>query len=210
MIIPAPFACRNCVGQPEDYFIHSGYEPRLDNEAFDDTPFTDEFQLEVYQYAKQVAEHDHLKTICDVGCGSGFKLVTNFFEYDTLGLEVPAMVAFLQKRWFGRKWEVCDFDNLPDFVPGLVICSDVIEHLAEPNELLDYLEKLSPHRLIISTPERDELCNGTHNGPPHNLHHVREWNFAELHAYIGSRFQIREHFVINATQVIDCQSLRES
>jgi hypothetical protein len=204
LIQPAPFACRNCVGRPTDYFIHEGYTVRTDNEAFDDTPFTDEFQLEVYQYARQVADRDELKSVCDVGCGSGFKLVTNFYDLNTIGLEVPKIVQWLRKRWPGRRWQDCDFQNPPLFAPDLVMCSDVIEHLLEPNELLDFIKRLKAKSIILSTPERDQLCNGTYDGPPHNVHHVREWNFAEFSAYIASWFHIREHFVINGTQVVDC------
>jgi hypothetical protein len=49
-------------------------------------------------------------------------------------------------------------------------------------------EVLQPKVLVISTPERDQLCLGTHNGPPKNIHHVREWNFAQFHAYVQQWF----------------------
>lgn len=203
MLVPAPFRYRDQVGLPESYYIHQPYEVRLDNKAFDDTPFTDEFQKEVYQYARQLAERYGFRSVLDIGCGSGFKLITNFFDRDTVGLELPDTLEFLEKKWPGRKWGTAGL-LYHDFAFELVISSDVIEHLVDPNELLKQIQLYRPKRIVLSTPERDELCFGTHDGPPRNMHHVREWNFAEFHAYIGSWFQIREHFVINGCQIVDC------
>lgn len=201
---PAPFRLRSEIGLRGNYFIHYGYQSRLDNQAFDDRYLEDEFQKEVYQYARQVAGDNPL--VLDVGCGSGFKLVTNFFDCETVGLELPETVEFLQRKWPGtrHKWTTVDLETDAYTWPTLVICSDVIEHIPDPSVLLDFLSRSKGAKLIISTPERDELCNGTHDGPPKNIHHVREWNFAEFHAYLGSRFYIREHFVIQGTQILEC------
>jgi hypothetical protein len=69
------------------------------------------------------------------------------------------------------------------FSQSLVICSDVIEHLVNPTELLRFLYDTAAVTLL-STPERD-LSRGTdHWGPPQNEAHVREWNLAELHALL--------------------------
>lgn len=199
-IIPPPSHYRDQVGAAENYFIHDRYECRLDAAAFDDRPFKDEFQLEVYQYARQVLDHYGFRRVVDFGCGSGFKLITNFFDCQTVGIELPPILPFLRTKWPGREWhEAAGLE-----VAELVICSDVIEHIPDPNLLVRMLKDYLPKRLVISTPERDQLCMGTHDGPPRNLHHVREWNFAEFDAYIGSLFQIKEHFVVNGTQVVEC------
>jgi hypothetical protein len=202
MIHPAPYQLRNVIGAPEEYFIHPGYTIRKDNEEFDDTPFRDEFQREVYEYARQVLDAEKFKSVCDIGCGSGFKLITNFFDVETLGIELPQTAEFLCKKWPGRNW--ADHNDPIDAPYDLIISSDVIEHVADPNELLTKIKEMQPKRIILSTPERDQLCLGTHNGPPKNIHHVREWNYSEFGAYIGSWFHIREHFVVNGTQVVEC------
>lgn len=201
-IVPPPISYRNQIGKPENFFIHDGYEVRLENNAFDDTPFTDEFQLEVYRYARQVLEENSFVRVLDIGCGSGFKLITNFFDCDTVGIDVPATVKFLDKKWPLRKWGECGY--FYEFKPELMICSDVIEHVVNPDELLARIVAYAPKRLIISTPERDQLCLGTHDGPPKNIHHVREWNFAEFDAYLRTRLEVKEHFVVNTCQIADC------
>jgi SAM-dependent methyltransferase len=192
------------LGKPEDYFIKQGYEIRPENVFFDDTPLTDEYQDEVYQYARLIADRDQLRSICDIGCGSGFKLLKYFSERETLGMDLPPTVAWLKAAHPDRRW--CDALIEYDTISGydLAIASDMIEHLVNPDTLLDFIERSQFKRAIISTPERDKLAKGR-NGPPHNCHHIREWNSAEFVSYIGSRFKIEQHQVSKAgTQFVEC------
>ena len=88
----------------------------------------------------------------------------------------------------------------------IIIASDVIEHIADPDELLDLIEKSEPKLIVLSTPDRNLLQKG-HDGPPRNTAHFREWSFDEFRQYIESRFNIIEHFVTNekqGTQTIVC------
>lgn len=204
-IFSTPYGMRDIIGDAAHYFIHAGYEIRTDALEFDDTPFRDEFQLCVYQYARQVADAHEFKLIADVGCGSGYKLVTEFYDCDTMGLDLTPAIEFCRKKWAGRQWEVIDFNKLPLFMPKLIICSDVIEHLKEPNQLMEYLHRWRPHRVILSTPARDDLGLGTYNGPPKNLHHVREWGIKEFHVYMREWGTVRQHFVVNATQIVELE-----
>ena len=205
---PTPFHLKSLLGGREDFYIHPGYEIRIDAAPFDDTPFQDEFQKEIYEYARKVADESNFSTILDIGCGSGFKLIANFFDKSTIGLDLAPTVDFLKRRWPGRTWYTPEeFISLPSMVlpaAQMVICSDVVEHVADPDELMAFIRKTQAETIILSTPERDELCLGTHNGPPHNIHHVREWNFSQFHAYVSEWFDIQEHFVIQATQCVKC------
>lgn len=192
------------VGEASDYFIHQGYQPRMEPKFFDDTPLKDQWQKEVYQFAREVADDVGAKTILDIGCGSGFKLIRYFSERDTLGLDLPPTVEFLRKRYPGRRWEVCDFGSPPDFQPDLVICADVIEHLPEPRELVRFIHSLRPGVIVISTPERNLLMHGRHDGPPRNEAHVREWSMAEFRAFMESEFDVLAHFISNGAQATQC------
>src|SRR5438874_10543750 len=62
------------IGAKENYFVHDGYRARLQNEHFDDTQQEDQWQLEVYSFAREICQRDQFKTVCDVGCGSAYKL----------------------------------------------------------------------------------------------------------------------------------------
>jgi methylase of polypeptide subunit release factors len=66
---------------------------------FDDTPFKDEFQPEVYEYAEHGC-NDSLKahTVIDLGCGSGFKLMKNFAHLHTIGVDLQQTVEFCRKH----------------------------------------------------------------------------------------------------------------
>jgi 2-polyprenyl-3-methyl-5-hydroxy-6-metoxy-1,4-benzoquinol methylase len=61
----------------------------------------------------------------------------------------------------------------------LCICSDVIEHIYDPDDfyLMKFLLSLDCSVYIVSTPKRDVMGQ---DGPPVNTHHVLEWNFHEL------------------------------
>lgn len=189
--------------RPENFFIKDGYKHRTEFVHFDDTPFKDEFQDSVYLIAKK---HDD-SCVVDVGCGSGFKLMKHFPDAFTIGIDVPQTIAFCKQAYPGRSWLTTEEPVLSGH--DLVICSDVIEHVEDPYRLLDFLVSLSPKVLVISTPERDLLRLGTQDGPPRNIHHMREWNKQEFLLLISSRFKVVGHSIVDgSTQVVEaiCKS----
>ena len=192
------------------YAIVPGYRHRPDPIYFDDTGFTDEWQREVYQFAADLMAAESLKTVYDVGCGSGFKLVKYLGGYDTTGFDVEPTVTFLRRKYPDRKWAECNFHDRSLAPADLVVCGDVIEHVADPDELLDFLERIASARIVISTPDRALLypkSSPLYYGPPQNPHHLREWNFSEFNRYIARRFSVVHHLVTNrvqATQMILC------
>jgi len=183
------------------YFIKQDYVHRENNNYFDDTPFKDEWQKEVYEFSRTVADQHKFKTVLDIGTGSGFKLLKYFQDLDTIGVDVTKTVTWLKSTYPNKKWT-------DQFVPvadvDLVISSDVIEHIPDPDTLLNLIEQCNPKLIVLSTPDRDLFKLG-HNGPPVNKSHVREWNMSEFNQYISSRFAVLDHFISNkkqATQVI--------
>jgi len=52
--------------------------------------------------------------------------------------------------------------------------------------------------------DRNLLRVRTHDGPPKNPAHVREWSFAEFHAYIAPWFHIEHYFISCAAQGTQC------
>lgn len=192
------------LGPRENYFIHRGYTSRDKPNYFDDTELTDEWQREVYKFAREIFDREGLRTVCDIGCGSGHKLMKHFREIKTVGLDVPKTCEWLRKKYPDRKWIELDFKTPPRLLADFVIASDVIEHLVNPDDLLDFISTLNPKYIVFSTPDRNLLRAGTHNGPPRNQAHIREWNMVEFQAYIGSKFRVIEHFISNAAQATQC------
>jgi 2-polyprenyl-6-hydroxyphenyl methylase/3-demethylubiquinone-9 3-methyltransferase len=77
----------------------------------------------------------------------------------------------------------------------MIICADVIEHLTNPDNLLNIISNhISENGIIIlSTPDRD-MRRGLNNLRSPNKAHVREWNKSELSKYLSSfDFKIINH-----------------
>jgi 2-polyprenyl-3-methyl-5-hydroxy-6-metoxy-1,4-benzoquinol methylase len=181
------------------YFIKENYTHRLNNLFFDDIPLTDEWQKEVYTYAREVADAHNLTSVLDIGTGSGYKLMSNFKEFDTLGMDLEPTVKWLKETYNDRKW-TDSFEPVVGY--DMIIASDVIEHLPDPDVLLDLIQKCSPKMIVFSTPDRDlSDIPGDNNGPPTNECHVREWNMVEFRNYIESKFNVLEQFNSNLEQM---------
>lgn len=193
---------------PYPYCIWAEYTHRSVPVHFDDTPSTDGWQKEVYEYAKDVADKNGHNTIVDFGCGSGYKLVHNFQSHSTIGIDVPPTVEFLNKTYPDRQW-TSSFEPISNI--DLFIASDVIEHMPDPDDLISYIKLCAPKDIILSTPDRNLIVNGWgghHFGPPGNNAHCREWTFEEFFQYISPHFDIIDHVITNesqATQLIHCR-----
>ena len=187
------------------------YRSRSEYHHHDDRDLTDEWQKEVYEHAANLARSSGYKNILDVGCGSGFKLIQSFEDFNTLGLELACNLDFLKSRYPQRNWGLSDLQSTPNFQPDLVICADVIEHLTDPDELLSFLVRLNAGHVVLSTPDRSLLYRPWQKrywGPPRNPSHQREWTSREFFRYISDTFEVVEHAITRkdqATQMIVCK-----
>jgi hypothetical protein len=95
----------------------------------------------------------------------------------------------------------------------LVICADVIEHLDNPDDLLDFIDDIDFRLLIISTPERDGQAGKNDFGPPENTSHYREWNAVEFKNYLRQWFVVKDQVIFTTksiTQVVICEKKKQS
>ena len=200
------------------YHIKRFYQARTSYHHWDDTELEDEWQLEVYLHALGLMKKNNFNSIVDIGCGSAYKLMTYFNEHETLGIEIKETFDFLKKTYPDKDWLEAGSDATKNLTTDVVICSDVIEHLVDPDELLDFIKSISAKYIILSTPDRSLvyqkwkryslafLCQGFW-GPPANEAHLREWAFKEFYNYISEQFDVVDHRVTNlaqATQMIIC------
>lgn len=189
------------------YFISEQYNARLDaKQDFEgENKVQDDYQNEVYATARELADKFGYRTVLDFGSGGGFKLLKFFEEFDTTGVDLPDGVALLRKKYPERKWVTQDEVTL-DAV-DLVICSDVIEHVVDPDALCEFIIKLKPKHAVISTPDRALICYvywQPEDGPPRNMTHVREWSFEEFGKYMDSHFKVENLFYSNRDQYTMC------
>ena len=183
----------------DKYEIKIGYVTRKENIHFNDSGNKDEHQDEVYRRIKKLFIEKQLKSIIDIGCGSGYKLIKYFNEYDTIGLELPPALEYLKKKYPDKTWIYSDFNFLPAKTYDMIISIDVIEHLKNPDDLLNYIKTLKPKYVALCTPDRDKLVYQSRLGPSVNIAHLREWSKHEFDNYI------RKHFEIIESEVLDNQ-----
>jgi hypothetical protein len=195
------------------YFLPYGYIERMGAPQDFDVNGTDEWQREVYMTAVTLAEVFGLRTVLDFGCGSGFKLMKYFSNYETLGVDLPEAVVLLAQKYPGRRWSTTADLSSALFTstlthPDMLICSDVIEHVDDPDLLLSFFKAIHPQWLVISTPDRKLMAKypkwTSENGPPGNGCHVREWAFDEFRRYMDSHFEVLRHFRSNVKQATQC------
>lgn len=199
---PPPRSCQ--IGDRENFFIHNGYRHRDQAIYFNDTGHVDQSQMEIYQFAREICDREKLSIVVDIGCGSGYKLLKYLGHLNTIGVDVPPTCNWLKRKYPNRVWKEVDSFKAPYQRVDLVIASDVIEHLVNPDSLMAMIEALEPHYIILSTPDRDLLRVGTYDGPPLNEAHIREWNFLEFDAYVNEYFCVLEHFIACAPQATQC------
>jgi len=183
------------------FHIKAGYKHRSSVPHFDATAIKEEvWQQEVYELAQKYRNSMGLNSVIDIGCGDGGKLLEMF--PGATGLEVEPTLSWLRANRPEGNW-VSSVDRQYD----LVVCADVIEHIVDPDEMIETIKTARPKIIVISTPERS-LIPGAENGPPPNKHHVREWTLREFNNYLRDHFDVIEHYVCNAeqwTQVAVCR-----
>ena len=188
------------------YFIHHLYNERKNEHYFNDINNKDEWQDEVYSYANNFLKKYNFNSIIDYGCGSGFKLIKYFNNYNYLGLDLENTIKLINKNNF-ISIENLDFNNFYKKY-DITICADVIEHVKDPDIILNNIKKINSKFIVFSTPDRGILYDekdSLYYGPPKNLSHIREWTFKEFQNYIlNSNFDIIDHFISNKKQATQC------
>lgn len=200
----------------DNYFLPSGYttNPAITYDSTSDIEYWNKnrrmtsrsYQKAVYNWASQLIRAHNCKTVADVGCGFADKLQDVYKANPSVqfyGIDQPNIISICKKVYTYGNWVSVDLENdpsPPEVLFDLVISSDVIEHLEDPDMLLAYIQKIVKPEgyVLISTPERD-IARGPDclNSP--NKHHVREWNSSQLRNYIESRgFTVIEHRILPA------------
>lgn len=161
-------------------------------------------QFAVYKWALKIIQQNGIRAVFDVGCGFAPKLAwldSQCKGVEFWGIDQPNAIELCKQHYNFGHWLGVDFEKSPVAPPvraGLSICSDVIEHVVNPDQLLEYLKKITAGYILISTPERDLLRGRNCTSSP-NPFHIREWNRDEFSKYIRSRgFEIIDHKVLPA------------
>ncbi len=183
-----------------DYFIKPGYRPNEVRGPSVDTEYWNArriqrsgyFQYGTYRIARRLLRGVQAARVLDLGCGTGVKAAELLIPHCAYycGLDQRSAVDYCRKTIAAKhaEFRVEDLESPVsrfDAPFDVIVCADVIEHLAHPERLLRYAAALLAEggRLIVSTPERD-VMHGRDVLVSPNPEHVREWNRAELGAFM--------------------------
>lgn len=143
----------------------------------------------VYRLAERLVGGQQMRVL-DVGCGTGEKLVRRVGPHAASwwGVDQPSAIALARRHASEDHWIAGDltvdatWERLESLEPDLVVCVDVVEHVADPVLLLKRLADVpAPNgRVLLSTPDRSRLEDRDPLGPPNNPRHVREWTEDEM------------------------------
>lgn len=182
----------------QNFYLPNDYLARDVPEYFDDTQFAEGeiiYQPEVYEAANYLAQATGRSTIIDLGCGCARKLRSVKGDRH-IGVDFGSNIETCRSRfpdwgeWFESDFASARCLQMAEFAndQSIVICSDVIEHLANPSHLVALLKACFERGAIVltSTPDRVRLWGTDHKGPPPNPAHIREWALEEYVRYLDS------------------------
>lgn len=123
------------------------------------------YQFPVYQFLSDFIRKNNSEVIIDIGCGVGRKLkYVNEQNPDVrlIGIDQRNPINYCKSTYSFGEWYIDDFENSQlsvELNANVIISSDVIEHLLDPDLLLNYIRtKLDKDGVVIlSTTERDLL-----------------------------------------------------
>lgn len=162
------------------------------------------YQYDVYALAQRLMRTGALKTVLDVGSGPGMKskeLLLPFADRLVL-IDQPSTRKTATQNNPSAKFVGADLENPAVRLSekfDLVVCSDVVEHLANPNPCMKFIfDHLTDSGVaVLSTPERD-IVRGPDCDRSPNEDHVREWNSAEFAKYVSSQgFRIIDQLLLS-------------
>ncbi len=195
----------------DKYFIKDGYKCGTKNTTFSEEKsgsywdkerifFSQYYQYHVYKLARRIIKSNkEINSVVDIGCGAGIKLVKLIHPVcpNITGIDQASAINFCNNFHKKGKFIIDNIErpevDLPKY--DLIISSDVIEHLLDPDNLLNYIKNLARAQtlIIISTPDRDILRGANCMSSP-KPEHVREWNRREFKMYLEDRgFEILQH-----------------
>lgn len=200
-LISSPATLQKSAMQPlkSAFHIKHGYESRPKPEYFNDSVTETTgyiWQPDVYTLTAILARRHGCSNIIDIGCGHAQKPSQIHPEFMVTGIDFGDNIRYCRETYNFGQWIEADIEqplsiSLPKQLlsRSIIVCSDVIEHLINPINLLESLKLLLNYvpAAILSTPERDLVRGTNHFGPPPNKAHIREWNISEFHELLNEQ-----------------------
>lgn len=144
------------------------------------------------------------KTVLDVGCGEGFTLEQ--LRLAGIGKRLEGVDFLPRAIELGRKehpeldLKVGDIFDLKykDSSFDVVICSEVLEHVPEPEKGLEELVRVSKKYCVVSVPNEPFFMLGNFlrgknwSRFGNDIEHINHWSFWQFKKMVGKKLKIRK------------------
>ena len=144
------------------------------------------------------------QSILDVGCGEGFTLEklrkakigkqlegVDFLELAiTLGKKEHPGLTLKKGSIYDLKYKANSFD--------VVICSEVLEHVDDPEKGLAELVRVSKKYCVLSVPNEPIFMMGNFlrgknlSSFGNDIEHINHWTFWQFEKFVGKKLKIRK------------------
>lgn len=147
------------------------------------------------------------KTIHEVGCGEGYWTIKWLEQgYPTSGSDVSTRIIDIAKANAARAgkdpsvFSVMPIEQIAQakISADLLVCCEVLEHVADPSQALAALRESATNWCLISVPNeplwrilnvaRGKYVKDLGNTPGH----INHWSFAQIHSLVSKHFKVVE------------------
>lgn len=169
-----------------------------------------------FGHIARLLKNRNIKNVADIGCGEGFglnNLIQNNIGNKYVGLDsssaalktagkIYPKIKYIKGDIYRTPFKNSEFD--------LVVCSEVLEHLTNPDQAIKELRRISRRYILISVPLepwfkfsnflRGKYLRTLGNHPEH----INWWGTGSLNKFISPHLNIISHTVSFPWQIVLC------
>ncbi len=146
----------------------------------------------------RLLEEIEFDSLLDVGCAEGYfmNMVRTLFGARTFGVDIAPTGVERARQLYGLDGIAADAGRLPlpDKSYDVVLCSETLEHVANPKAVIDELLRVARHAVVLSTPaarsQADIDAHFAHLDPGYTCGHFHFFTEPQMRAWLppGSQF----------------------
>ena len=170
----------------------------------------EKFNLKIVSIVEKMTEEIKLQgggaTILDAGCGEGFIdniLLENINSIKIKGLEYTREALEIAKEMNPKaeyiQGDICNMPFADDFA-DIIICTEVLEHLKQPEKAVHELLRVGKKYVLITVPDEPWFCMGNlvalknirRFGNP--IDHINHWTYRKFKRFVTTQFDGKINF----------------